>query len=241
MKSLANKGRRIWHTGSWVLCKPQRPLLSITCFNEAFRNSQLPSDAWLQKVIFQMSLLRMKLYAMESNAYVTYYIGNVLAKLLIHELPLGWIWRGINACCSVIVNQFSLRRKTFPEGLKAGNQAGSKIPMGTVAQGVRETLLAPTQAQLGTQAPRKPHPVRALGTQPHHKAQTLSEQRAPCWWYSAAPPLPRLAGKTKPERRIEPPFPGVCSRWVNSKIVMRAKPELGNVCRIGGFMVSLLC
>lgn len=140
----------------------------------------------------------------------------------------------------MVVNQFSLRRKTFPEGLKAGNQAGSKIPMGTVAQGVRETLLAPTQAQLGTQAPRKPHPVRALGTQPHHKAQTLSERRAPCWWYSAAP-LPRLAGKTKPERRIEPPFPGVCSRWVNSKIVMRAKPELGNVCRIGGFMVSLLC
>lgn len=185
---------------SWVLCKLQSPLLSITCFNEAFRNSQLPSDAWLQKVIFQMSLLRMKLYAMKSasphyngtmfNAYINYYIVNVLAKLLIHELPLGWIWRGINACCSVVVNQFSLRQKTFLEGLKAGNQAGSKIPMGTVAQGVRETLLAPTQAQLGTQAPRKPHPVTALGTQPQLKAQTLSEQRAPCWWYSAAPPPP---------------------------------------------------
>lgn len=36
-----------------------------------------------------MSLLRMKLYAMKSNVYVNYYIGNVLAKLLIHELPLG--------------------------------------------------------------------------------------------------------------------------------------------------------
>lgn len=84
------------------------------------------------------------------------------------------------------VNQFSLRQKTFLGGLKAGNQAGSKIPMGTVAQGVRETLLAPTQAQLGSQAPRKLPPSHNPGNSAHHKAQTLSEQRAPCWWYSAA-------------------------------------------------------
>lgn len=132
-----------------------------------------------------------------ANVYIKYCAGNVLAKLLIHELPLGWIWRGINACCSVVVNQFSLRQKTFLEGLKAGNQAGSKIPKGTVAQGVRETLLAPTQAQLGTQAPRKPHPVTALGIQPHHKAQTLSERRAPCWWYSAVPHSPAWQGRPR--------------------------------------------
>lgn len=98
-----------------------------------------------------------------TNAYINYYIVNVLAKLLIHELPLGWIWRGINACCSVVVNQFSLRQKTFLEGLKAGNQAGSKIPMGTVAQGVRETSLAPTQAQLGDPGSQEASPSHSPG------------------------------------------------------------------------------
>lgn len=140
----------------------------------------------------------------------------------------------------MVVNHFSLRQKTFLGGLKAGNQAGSEIPMGTVAQGVKETLLAPTQAQLGEPGSQEaPHPVTTLGTQHHRKAQTLSGQQAPCWWYSVA--LFCLAGKTKPERRAGPPFPDACPCWVNSKSVMRAKPELGNVCRICGFTVSLLC
>lgn len=61
---------------------------------------------------------------------------------------------GVNACCGVVVDHFSLRQKIFLGGLKAGNEVGSKIPMGTVAQGVvRETLLAPTQAQLGSNKP----------------------------------------------------------------------------------------